>query len=492
MTLSRRAFLSALGAAVLAAPAASAAEQPAPASSAWRTPAATGQTVRAPIAFSAVAVSWTSPGPANLRLRTSADGGVWSSWLPVTTHEQHGRPAPNGRWFSDLLTVPSSRFVELAADGAPVSIQLDLIDSSIGPTASSARASLGTTVPIIPRAEWGCDERLRFDGSGKELWPPERHVVEKVVVHHTATANAESNPAATVRSIYYYHAVTQGWGDIGYNYLVDWRGNVYEGRHGGPGVEGGHAYGHNPGSIGIACLGTFDSQTITAPMRTSLARLIALVAPYLDPHDDGYFVDGRMPNLMGHRDAMRYRPLDATECPGDALYGVLAGLRGDVAFNLGAIPTPAATILDVRYEPAVLVPGGTLTVTVTVKNTGTATLSTQAPATLAYKETDTAAGRGFPGQVGAWRVGLDLAGGGAAPDYPFRWGLPSALEPGQTAVVRGQVTLAATGARRAAIGVIRESRAWAVHAANVATLTVVDPSALGHRLLVPNIPRNAR
>ena len=55
-------------------------------------------------------------------------------------------------------------------------------------------------------------------------------------------------------------------------------------------------------------------------MRRSLARLIAQTAPYVDPHDSSWFVDGEMPNLMGHRDAMQYRPADATECPGDALY----------------------------------------------------------------------------------------------------------------------------------------------------------------------------
>jgi hypothetical protein len=490
MRFSRRAFLAALAATTLAGPTA-AAEEPITRSWTWR--GATNQVISSPIPFTAAAVSWPSPAPTYLRLRVSADGASWSAWQPVTTHEQHGRPAANGRWFGDLAVVPSSRLVEVASDGPAVELQIDLIDSSAGPTTSVARASLGTTVPIILRAEWGCDERLRFDSSGHEIWPPERYVVEKVVLHHTATANSETNPAATVRSIYYYHAVTQGWGDIGYNYLVDWRGNVYEGRYGGAGVEAGHAYGHNPHSIGIACLGTFDSASITSAMRTSLARLIAQVAPYIDPHDDGYFVDGPMPNLMGHRDAMQYRPLDATECPGDSLYALLPGLRGDVAFNLGTTPTPAATILDVSYQPTTLVPGSTLAVTVTLKNTGTATLSTQGPpAAFTYAEADTSAGRGFPGQIGAWRVALDLTGGGAAADYPFRWGLPTALEPGQTAVVRGQVTLAASGTRRAALGIVRESRAWALRAASPATIAVVDPASLGHRLILPVAPRRSR
>ena len=69
---------------------------------------------------------------------------------------------------------------------------------------------------VISRAGWGADEALRFDASGNELWPPEFHPTQKLIVHHTAGQNGDPNPAATIRAIYYYHAVTRGWGDIGY------------------------------------------------------------------------------------------------------------------------------------------------------------------------------------------------------------------------------------------------------------------------------------
>src|SRR5437868_6125030 len=127
MRFSRRAFLAALAATTLTGPAA-AAEEPATRSWTWR--GATNQVVRSPIAFTAVAASWAYPAPANLRLRVSADGTIWSAWQAVTTHEQHGRPAPNGRWFGDLAVVPSSRLVEVASDDRAVEIQLDLIDAS--------------------------------------------------------------------------------------------------------------------------------------------------------------------------------------------------------------------------------------------------------------------------------------------------------------------------------------------------------------------------
>ena len=88
--------------------------------------------------------------------------------------------------------------------------------------------------PILSRSDWGADESLRFDAGGNEVWPPAFYPVQKLIVHHTAGANNDPNPAATIRSIYYYHAVTQGWGDIGYNFLVDEAGRIYKGRHSHP------------------------------------------------------------------------------------------------------------------------------------------------------------------------------------------------------------------------------------------------------------------
>src|SRR3712207_9171470 len=50
---------------------------------------------------------------------------------------------------------------------------------------------------------------------------------------YTTLFRSDPDPAATVRAIFAYHAVVQGWGDIGYNFLVDADGRIYEGRHSG-------------------------------------------------------------------------------------------------------------------------------------------------------------------------------------------------------------------------------------------------------------------
>src|SRR5439155_4261704 len=97
----------------------------------------------------------------------------------------------------------------------------------------SAGASL-TEAAVISRAQWGADGSYRFDSTGKEVWPPAFYPTQKLIVHHTAGQDDDPDPAATVRAIYYYHAVTKGYGDIGYNFLIDAQGNVYKGRYSGP------------------------------------------------------------------------------------------------------------------------------------------------------------------------------------------------------------------------------------------------------------------
>src|SRR5205823_5823581 len=95
---------------------------------------------------------------------------------------------------------------------------------------------------ILTRQDWGADESL-MDWMPQYLRP---HT--KAVIHHTVTDDGKNDVAATIRSIYYYHAVSLKWGDIGYQYLVDKFGNIWTGRQGGDHVVGGHAYGWNNGA----------------------------------------------------------------------------------------------------------------------------------------------------------------------------------------------------------------------------------------------------
>src|SRR5690349_21505554 len=95
------------------------------------------------------------------------------------------------------------------------------------------RARPDLAVTVRSRAGWGANENHRFDSAGKEIWPAEFYRVQAVTVHH-AGYDAGNDPVAAVRDIYYNHAVTSGYGDIGYHLLIDWNGVAYEGRYSGP------------------------------------------------------------------------------------------------------------------------------------------------------------------------------------------------------------------------------------------------------------------
>src|SRR5207253_11363596 len=108
--------------------------------------------------------------------------------------------------------------------GPPSGLRVVLIDSSAGPSPRPELRSEQLRAPrIISRSEWGADQReLR--------WTPAYAPVRKFALHHMATADGGATPAAALRAIYHYHAVSLDWGDIGYNYVVDRAGNIYEGR----------------------------------------------------------------------------------------------------------------------------------------------------------------------------------------------------------------------------------------------------------------------
>ncbi|HEX7103189.1 MAG TPA: N-acetylmuramoyl-L-alanine amidase, partial [Nitrolancea sp.] len=191
-------------------------------------------------AFNSVELVWQGDLPqgssADFAVRVSTDGSSWTDW--IETHlDSHVRSLSDTRKFQVPALVSPSQYVQyrvnlVAAPAGPAptlqQVELACVDTT-GPAQYMDAPKLIDGF-IIPRAGWGADESLRYDANGKEIWPPEYRPVQKVIIHHTVTQNHEQDPAATVRAIYYYHAITQGWGDIGYNFLVDWHGNVYEGR----------------------------------------------------------------------------------------------------------------------------------------------------------------------------------------------------------------------------------------------------------------------
>ena len=185
--------------------------------------------------------------------------------------------------------------------------------------------------------------------------------VQVAFVHHTVSSNdyGPEDSAGIVLGIARYHRDSNRWNDIGYNFLVDQYGQVFEGRAGGidQAVVGAQAQGYNSVSTGIACIGTFTSVPQPEPGMDALARLIGWKLSLHAAPTQGTVVvtsrggsSNRYPNgapvtlerISGHRDG------DSTSCPGEILYTQLPDLRARAARYSG----PARRDHGARREPA--------------------------------------------------------------------------------------------------------------------------------------------
>jgi hypothetical protein len=198
---------------------------------------------------------------------------------------------------------------------------------------------------IITRAEWGADESIRT--SGRAFAP-----IRKLVVHHSASGNSPSNPAAVVRDIYKFHVVDRGYADMGYNFVIDHRGNIYEGRwarnyasgeihdgedENGLGVMGAHAEGVNAGSCGVALIGDFTS---SRPTKAAVNALIQLLAWKAARHRIDAWKNELYTGLFGQTrqfaNITPHRGVNPTSCPGNGLVQQLDAIRGSVSFLAGS------------------------------------------------------------------------------------------------------------------------------------------------------------
>jgi uncharacterized protein YgiM (DUF1202 family) len=293
-------------------------------------------TIEAEFPFTAVGASWSGvlgTWP-QVEIRMSADGVNYSDIIVLVADVDNGLPERDGRVFTRLAFSNGDTFIQyrvIDQDGDPVSIDsfgLTYIDASAGPTLGEAQlveaADISTPPGIISRTGWGADESLRFS-NGVEIFPPQYATIRHGIVHHSETPNAD-DPAAQMRSIYYYHAVTRAWGDIGYNYLVDKFGNIYQGRVGGQGVIGNHSMAHNVGAVGVCLIGNHLVQNPTPAAVSGVVAILAFALRGLDPlgfSDSWDLID--LPTICGHRD------VNDTTCPGDFAYDDLAAIRNSVA-----------------------------------------------------------------------------------------------------------------------------------------------------------------
>jgi hypothetical protein len=305
------------------------------------------------IAPTHVAFVWAGEDGSALHYRSVINGHV-SGWrlAPEADDLAHGDVH-----YSGVLSVEGASALQWRASapsgGTIGAVTLDLMNTLDGPRVTERIPALADASPrtphIVTRAEWGADESIKRSTGGCE-----RHFfpVQQLFVHHTAGTNFDPHPKATMRAIYYFHTKVRGWCDIGYNFVIGPDGTIYEGRwarnyspweihtsesRSGLGVMGAHVQGFNAGSIGISLMGNFSLIRPPAPMRSSLASLLAWEADrhHLRPlHWHTYRspdsrVSRRLPYIAGHRDA------GSTDCPGDYLYAALPAIRRQTAAVIG-------------------------------------------------------------------------------------------------------------------------------------------------------------
>jgi N-acetylmuramoyl-L-alanine amidase/FlgD Ig-like domain len=308
--------------------------------------------------FDLVGMHWRGSG--TIRFRTRSAAGKWSAWR-VAAPESDDLPdanTPEGRrsrgWhLGNPYWVGPSSGIQYRATGNVQRLRGYFVHPLPGRRPSPRLVQpFDTDEPaIITRPRWGAYENIRRN---RKHGPKIADNVHFAIVHHTAGSNSYScsQSAAIVRSIEVYHVKGNGWDDIGYNFLVDKCGQVFEGRYGGTdrAVVGAHALGFNFGSVGVALIGNYNGAGLSSAARASLVKLLAwrLDVAHVDPLSRTSHVSTGNPKygrgtsvqlnaIVGHRDTY------PTSCPGNNVYAQLPSIRKAVA----------ATGLPKIYSPIV-------------------------------------------------------------------------------------------------------------------------------------------
>jgi hypothetical protein len=228
--------------------------------------------------FSLAGVHWRGTRRARIELRARTAHGAYGPWQVVS---QADAPNPNERhrnppWMSEPAWFGRMAWLQVRVRGRVRDLRAIVVKPGADPTLRVApRANPGQPT-ILPRSAWGADERLR---QGRPVLAPR---IRAVVIHHTATPNgytADQVPSV-IRALYLYQVRGNGLSDLGYNYLLDAQGRIYEGRYGGidRNVVGAHTAGFNTGTVGVALIGNFTSATPPARELKALESLLARVA----------------------------------------------------------------------------------------------------------------------------------------------------------------------------------------------------------------------
>lgn len=280
--------------------------------------------------FNVIGVSLEQAPTEPVLVRVKDVGGDWGDWqeLAVEADEGPDLGSPEG----EASTVGTEPLWVDGADGYEVSLGAEDADAAnvvvvrehertVVVEGARAGAALPPLQGMHSRGEWGA--------RAPKQTPTVAPTVKLAVVHHSVSPNgySPSQVPSVLRGIQAYHMDGRGWDDIGYNFVVDRYGGIWEGRAGGSDrpVVGAHASGFNSGSVGVMMLGDFSDAQPTSAAVHSAGTVIGwkLALHDADPSGSVSFTSAggpkyaagatvNLPRVVGHRD------VGLTSCPGHA------------------------------------------------------------------------------------------------------------------------------------------------------------------------------
>ncbi len=279
--------------------------------------------------FLAYAFSWTGE-TTSFQIRFSDDNSNWGKWETILVDDHLGDQASMRRVSRLYTTEQTKTFFQVAADNFDLSHMEQLTIHFFDPGQTPLEKQWLPSAPTKPvcaqpeflsRNDWCCVSSCPPDAT------PQLTEATHVIVHHSAGTNNSPDWSATVRAIWNLHVNVNGWDDIGYNWLIDPTGRIYEGR--GDGALGAHFCGKNSKTLGVCLLGTFTHRAPSGAAIESLNRLIAWksLENNIDPRGISYHNSSGalLDNISGHRDGC------STECPGSNFYPLIPQLRREIA-----------------------------------------------------------------------------------------------------------------------------------------------------------------
>ena len=349
-----------------------------------------------PEPFLAVAGSWQAdreaPGLVDFDLRFSKDGETWSDWLHAG--HDHYEKIEDGLHFGELVfTDDQTRFVQYRVridrdrDGripmisairlhfiSPGASGAELLETVDSKSPENRTITPGNRIRPVSdteesRFKQAGGDQIMSNGSyplpdyvDREIWSAHLNLtntasrtptnVSHLVVHHSAGNTTSSDFAAVVRSYWNFHTNSRNWGDIGYNWLVDPNGVIYQGRafnlDGNKNVRGTHAGGFNTNSMGICVIGDYTNIRPSEIAVATMNEVLAWKAEErgIDPMGSSLHTPTgtNRRNILGHRD------VSSTACPGNTFYPMLPDVRRQVALLVESWFDPDGIVAGKSWE----------------------------------------------------------------------------------------------------------------------------------------------